>query len=104
MENAFEFDPTRDYLAEWELEAEKKTLVPKGKNGRPLCLAKCRDGNPCQAQVAIDPVTNRPRNQRCRMHGGASTGPKTSAGKRRIGEAVAQRNRERAAKRRTERQ
>ena len=38
----------------------------------PACGARTRSGSPCRALAM--------RNGRCRMHGGASTGPKTSAG------------------------
>ncbi|MGI3903030.1 MAG: HGGxSTG domain-containing protein [Janthinobacterium lividum] len=38
----------------------------------PSCGAKTRSGVPCRSLAM--------RNGRCRMHGGASTGPKTSAG------------------------
>jgi hypothetical protein len=41
------------------------------------CLAKTRKGTRCQNPVVTD------RN-RCRMHGGKSTGPKTPEGKARI--------------------
>jgi len=41
------------------------------------CLAKTRRGMPCQNPVVTD------RN-RCRMHGGKSTGPRTSEGKARV--------------------
>jgi len=40
------------------------------------CLAKTRQGTPCQNPVIAD------RN-RCRMHGGKSTGPRTVEGKAR---------------------
>ena len=40
------------------------------------CLAKTRQGTPCQNPVVTD------RN-RCRMHGGRSTGPRTPEGKAR---------------------
>jgi len=46
----------------------------------PLCGARCRDGHPCQARAAWDETRTYPRNGRCRMHGGLSTGPKTSEG------------------------
>ena len=42
-----------------------------------LCGAKTRSGHPCRK-----PALKRKR--RCRLHGGASTGPKTAAGKARI--------------------
>ena len=53
--------------------------IPKW--GRPLCGAKTRKGTPCQAPPVWDKANNRPRNGRCRMHGGLSTGPKTPEGK-----------------------
>ena len=60
----------------------------------PLCGARCRDGHPCQAKATRDAETGCfVRNGRCRMHGGLSTGPRTAAGKRRVGEAARQRAR-----------
>lgn len=61
----------------------RKAVLPKGQ--RPRCGAKCRDGHPCRA-----PLFKRPDGSmglRCRMHGGASTGPRTEEGKRRSKEA-----------------
>jgi hypothetical protein len=55
----------------------------------PLCGAQCRDGHLCQARATRDAETGCfVRNGRCRLHGGLSTGPRTSKGKRRIGEAA----------------
>ena len=51
---------------------------------RPECGAKAHDRVKCKAKVV-------PGKTKCRLHGGASTGPKTLAGKRRI--ASAQRRR-----------
>lgn len=45
------------------------------------CGARTRAGSPCLRF----PVRNR---SRCRLHGGASTGPKTPAGRERIGRAT----------------
>jgi hypothetical protein len=42
-----------------------------------LCLAKTRQGTPCQKP----PLNGKTR---CRLHGGLSTGPKTPEGKARI--------------------
>ena len=52
---------------------------------RPRCGAKSKQGNgaPCEAPVVWNVDRDRPRNGRCRMHGGASTGPKTAKGKAR---------------------
>jgi hypothetical protein len=54
------------------------------RRSRPECGARCRDGHPCRARVAWSrgddghPVEA----ARCRMHGGASTGPRTAEGRR----------------------
>ena len=60
------------------------------KKDRPRCGAKCRSRNyaPCQALVVWDKKNDRPRNGRCRMHGGLSSGPKTEEGRKKISEAV----------------
>jgi len=47
---------------------------------RPPCGARTRKGTPCAARCV-------PGRERCRMHGGLSTGPKTQAGRERISEA-----------------
>ena len=48
------------------------------------CGAYARStGNPCQGKAL--------RNGRCRNHGGYSTGPRTEAGRRAVGEATRQR-------------
>ncbi|MEL6642747.1 MAG: HGGxSTG domain-containing protein [Pseudomonadota bacterium] len=47
---------------------------------RPFCEATTRNGTPCKARVI-------PGKRRCRLHGGASTGPTSLAGRRRIAEA-----------------
>jgi len=43
---------------------------------RPKCGAKTRKGTPCQAPPVWDKERDRPRNGRCKLHGGLSTGPK----------------------------
>ena len=65
------------------------------RRSRPRCGAKTRKGTPCQAPVVWDKPRDRPRNGRCKLHGGLSTGPKTEEGRRRIAEATAVRNRAR---------
>ncbi len=45
----------------------------------PRCGARTRAGTPCQGPAM--------RNGRCRMHGGASTGPRTAEGLQRIAQA-----------------
>jgi hypothetical protein len=66
-------------------------LVAYYKDELPRCGARCRDGHPCQARAAWNEDRTAPRNDRCRMHGGLSTGPRTPEGKRRVGEAARQR-------------
>ena len=46
---------------------------------RPRCGAKTRSGSTCKHPVS-------PGKRRCRFHGGASTGPRTEEGKKRIAE------------------
>lgn len=57
---------------------EKAQPLPK--RNRPRCGAKTRNSRLCQAPVI-------PGKRRCRLHGGASTGPRTSQGRERIAEA-----------------
>ena len=57
----------------------KSTVTPKWL--RPSCGAKTRTGKQCRALAVWDRENDRPKNGRCRMHGGLSTGPKTEAGK-----------------------
>ena len=49
------------------------------KRERPVCGAKRRDGGTCCARVVWVAGEESPR-RRCRLHGGLSTGPRTSAG------------------------
>jgi len=53
---------------------------PLRRKDRPCCGARTRKGSPCQARVV-------PGKQRCGLHGGASTGPRTAEGKARVAEA-----------------
>ena len=74
---------------QWEEENEAirdRRRTPK--DDRPRCGARCRDGTPCQARAVWDYANDRPRNGRCRVHGGLSTGPRTSEGKRRSREGA----------------
>lgn len=64
--------------------------APK-RRGRQACGAKCRDGHACRAPAVWDKLTNQPRNGRCKLHGGKSTGPRTAEGKARIAEAQRER-------------
>lgn len=82
-------------LKEWEAQQARRVKRPP-KRERPRCGAKTRKGTPCQAPAVWLPGDPVPRNGRCRMHGGLSTGPKTPEGKARIAES----NRRRAQKRR----
>lgn len=54
--------------------------LPLAFKDRPACGAQTRIGAICQNRVV-------PGMQKCRLHGGKSTGPKTLAGKKRIGDA-----------------
>ena len=65
-------------------EPRREAAPPKRLRDR--CGAKCRDGHACHAPVFKRADGSLAR--RCRMHGGASTGPKTEEGKRRALEAL----------------
>lgn len=54
------------------------------KSERGTCGAKTRKGTPCQAPPVWNKLFDRPRNGRCKLHGGLSTGPRTQAGKKAI--------------------
>lgn len=57
---------------------------PTPKPQRPRCGAYARStGRPCQAPAVWDPEHDRPRNGRCRMHGGTAPEPRTPRGRRR---------------------
>lgn len=53
---------------------------PTPKALRPRCGAKTRAGRPCAAPCVWDATADRPRNGRCKLHGGLSTGPRTPEG------------------------
>lgn len=55
---------------------------------RPRCGARCRNGSACQAPVVWH--AGEPPRRRCRMHGGASTGPRTPEGRARSLAAIGQ--------------
>ncbi len=77
----------RENWVPWKLLAALDNMArTTRKRFRPRCGAKTRSGRPCQAPAVWDKVNNRPRNGRCRLHGGLSTGPKTPEGKARCAE------------------
>ena len=55
---------------------------------RPTCGARCRDGHACEAPAVWSTSTGAPRNGRCRLHGGLSTGPRTVEGRARVAAAT----------------
>ncbi len=62
---------------------------PKRRSEWPRCGARTRSGRRCKARPVRHPRwPDMPRNGRCRLHGGLSTGPRTPEGRRRIGEAA----------------
>ena len=58
-----------------------RKTIPKSL--RLQCGAKTRVGGKCKAAPVWDKTNNKPKNGRCRMHGGLSTGARTPEGKRR---------------------
>lgn len=53
------------------------------KSASPRCGARTRQGTPCKAPPVWDDERDAPRNGRCRMHGGLSTGPTSAEGRQR---------------------
>ncbi len=73
---------TLGYLLYWYLPKEYSGvhyITPRPQ--RPKCGARCRDGHACRAPAVWDRENDRPRNGRCRLHGGLSAGPRTPEGK-----------------------
>jgi hypothetical protein len=60
---------------------------------RPRCGAKTRSGAPCNAPCVWDHEKDRPRNGRCKLHGGLSRGPTTPEGRQRAIAAMQEGNR-----------
>lgn len=81
------------WLADWITDREPcyftvrmtatNTNTPRTRE-RPLCGARCRDGHACRARAVWLAGEKAPRNGRCRVHGGLSTGPKTAEGRARV--------------------
>ena len=76
--------------------ATARKVRPKT-DARPRCGARCRSGRPCVAPAVWLPGASKPRNGRCRMHGGLSTGPRTAEGRARVRAAIQASNAARAA-------
>ena len=75
------FARARDYglchAARAGAQANKSGSLPTGNKARVICGARRRrDGQPCQGLSV-------PGKQRCKWHGGASTGPRTNEGRKR---------------------
>lgn len=83
-----------------KIHAAMRSLIASGmrrplwrvyKREKPRCGARCRDGHPCRAPAAYDAAKCRPKNGRCRVHGGLSTGPgAVEGGERRVKEVLEQ--------------
>jgi len=54
--------------------AENGGQVLTDRDGKRTCGARTRRGTPCQAKALL-------RGGRCKLHGGASTGPRSPAGR-----------------------
>jgi len=84
----FEFSPRELRRLEnreaWIAQAapRKEPRIPKHK--RPRCGAKTRKGTPCKAPAVSG-------SNRCRLHGGLSTGPRTEEGRAAIAESTRRR-------------
>jgi hypothetical protein len=77
-------------------EAEKEIWNDDGarrrvrRRDRPRCGAMTRGGTPCQAPCVWDREKDAPRNGKCKLHGGLSSGPTTKEGRQRAIEAMQQ--------------
>lgn len=72
----------RQYVIGDELDpqpGDTRRGVPIGATHPDLCGARTKAGHPCRAMKL-------PGRKRCRWHGGASTGPRTEAGKAKVSE------------------
>ena len=80
-ENPINGDPKRPIKHQYAalIEAGKGTRFGDSWTGQ-RCLAKTRGGSPCQKAAIAG-------KGRCRLHGGASTGPRTVEGRARIAAA-----------------
>lgn len=56
-------------------------MPKKPKKTRGTCNAKTRKGTQCQAPPVWDKIKDEPKNGRCKLHGGKSTGPRTEKGR-----------------------
>lgn len=74
--------PAREH-ASWGLAEETDSVRPV-RGARPRCGARTRQGRPCRAPAVWERGAVGPRNGRCRVHGGLSTGPRTKEGRERI--------------------
>lgn len=73
---------------DWWMHATDPRHTWTPRRNRPACGAKTRKGTPCAAKAVWDRETNKPRNGRCRMHGGLSTGVRTAEGREKIREVA----------------
>ena len=65
-------------------DTNEPTALRPPKKDRPRCGAKTRSGGTCQAPALWVTGQPKPKNGRCRMHGGLSTGPKSREGIARV--------------------
>jgi hypothetical protein len=66
--------------AEARSQRQERRLLRRLRRKSPLCGARTRRGTACICKAVIG-------RERCRFHGGLSTGPRTEAGRRRVAEA-----------------
>jgi len=72
---------------EWSARSRRKPSC-KPRAERPRCDARTRRGTPCKAHVVWDHVHDRLLSNRCKLHGGAGTGPRTAEGREAIRESA----------------
>ena len=94
---------------EWSAEQSRRWRAAQApqrpqKEERPHCGARTRAGGQCQARAVWLAGAAAPRNGRCRMHGGLSTGARTEGGQRRAREGGERGRRTQQARRMARRQ
>lgn len=90
LETEMKVEKVRGIPVGWEFVCRFKRPRKLPKTKRPLCGARCRNGQPCKMRVVLG--ADGKARRRCRLHGGLSTGPRTPEGRA----AIAASNRRRA--------
>jgi hypothetical protein len=78
-----ECETLADVTAFYRRERAEQERMSRLKVNRPRCGSRTRAGGECAAPAVWDAKAGKPVNGRCRMHGGLSTGPRSTEGRAR---------------------